>query len=466
MFYLKYRPQKFSELFGLENLTTVLKNQLKKGQVGHAYLFYGPRGTGKTTMARLLARAVNCGNLRDGEPCNECTNCRAAQSGRFLDIIEIDAASHGLVDDIRDLRDKINLAPTVGRFKVYIIDEAQMLLVSAANALLKTLEEPPPHALFVLCTTEPQKITETIKSRCQRFEFKRAGTEDLLRKLKFIASQEGVTVEEKDLRQIVRQAQGGFRDAETLLEQFLVGEQRPEDLLRVTVGSAAIFLKLLAQEEPKEALLFLKKLYEGGQNLNEFVRETLYYLRDLLLLHAGLLEEIGNRSEAELVEMNTFITQYDRKSLLSLMERLEKAGQQLRWSPLPQLPLELVVWEWMESNTNNLGDGRRKTEDGGQKTEERRPEAKDRKQTTTNEGMWLGILQAVKPLNHSLAALLRSAKPVSFANDKVEIEVFYPFHLERLQEKRNCELLERAVAEVLGRRVKVECRLADGKSKI
>lgn len=477
MFYLKYRPQKFNDLFGLESIATTLKNQLKSGKVGHAYLFYGPRGTGKTSTARLLARAVNCERNSDkankenkatewdGEPCNECASCQSSLAGRFLDTIEIDAASHGLVDDIRDLRDKINLAPIVGRYKIYILDEAQMLLTSAANALLKTLEEPPAHAIFILCTTEPQKIPETIRSRCQRFEFRRAGSEDLRRKLKFIAEKEGFSVEESVLQQIVRQAQGGFRDAETFLEQFLVGEREQKTGELREEGPAA-FLQLLQGTDLREPLLFLQKLYGGGQNLGDFVRETLFYLRDLLLLQAGLPEELNERSEAEIEEMSKLSTLYDRKDLLSLMEKIEEAGQQLKWSPVPQLPLEVVVLEWTGRERNEQSSDRVIEPASPPLAEWSGSKAEDKKKgvVVAGSGAWAQILQAVKPLNHSLAALLRAGRLISITEGKIEIEVFYPFHLERLREPRNRQLLEQAVGEALGRKVDVICRLAGEKA--
>ncbi len=202
VFYTKYRPQKFEQLFGLESIARALTSQLKKNQVGHAYLFYGPRGTGKTTMARLLAKEVGC---------------------RGLDLIEIDAASNRGIDDIRSLREKIGLAPTESPYKVYVIDEVHMLTKEAFNALLKTLEEPPAHAILILCTTEPHKIPETIQSRCQKFEFKRASTADIVSKLKFIVESEKAEVTDKDLELLAKNAEGGFRDAETMLEQMIVG---------------------------------------------------------------------------------------------------------------------------------------------------------------------------------------------------------------------------------------------------
>jgi len=252
MFYTKYRPQKFEQLFGLEPVAKALTSQLEKNQVGHAYLFFGPRGTGKTTTARILAKEVGC---------------------RGLDLIEIDAASHRGIDDIRNLREKINLAPTEGPYKVYVIDEVHMLTKEAFNALLKTLEEPPAHAILILCTTEPHKVPETIRSRCQKFEFKRASTRDIVKKLKFIVESEGASVPAEDLELIAKNVEGGFRDAETMLEQVIVGGLPAAEVVGLTAGeSVGDFVDLLLHQQVPKALEFINRTYESGSNLSHFVR--------------------------------------------------------------------------------------------------------------------------------------------------------------------------------------------------
>ena len=244
MFYTKYRPQKFEDLVGVAVVQAGLKQSLAKRRVGHAYLFCGPRGTGKTTTARILAKALNCEQVDSkdwvGEPCGKCAPCRAISEGRFLDLIEIDGASNRGIDDIRSLREKIKLSPTLGRKKVYVIDEVHMLTREAFNALLKTLEEPPSHAVFILCTTEPKKIPETVRSRCQIFEFRRARTRDIKEKLKRICVAEGAKISDEDLVEIARAARGGFRDAETILEQVIVGGESVDNLVGTLRGEKLI----------------------------------------------------------------------------------------------------------------------------------------------------------------------------------------------------------------------------------
>ncbi|MFQ5436402.1 MAG: DNA polymerase III subunit gamma/tau, partial [Anaerolineae bacterium] len=221
--YRKWRPARFEDVVGQEHVTRTLQNSVAADRVGHAYLFCGPRGTGKTTLARLLAKAVNCLHDDPAErPCNQCRICQAVNDGRFLDLIEIDAASNTGVDDIRDLRDKINFAPSDGRYKVYIIDEVHMLSTAAFNALLKTLEEPPPHAKFVLATTEEHKVPLTIKSRCQQFNFRLLTTAEIRQRLEWLAAQEGLTVEPEALLLVARQGAGSIRDAESLLDQLII----------------------------------------------------------------------------------------------------------------------------------------------------------------------------------------------------------------------------------------------------
>ena len=217
--YRKFRPMKFSEVVGQEHVEKTLKNQIKNGRIGHAYLFTGGRGSGKTSTAKILARAVNCLNVQDGEPCNECEICKSAISGSLVDITEMDAASNNGVDNIRDIREEVEFIPTSAKYRVYIIDEVHMLSTGAFNALLKTLEEPPAHVIFILCTTEPQKLPATIISRCQRFDFKKISIPNIMKRLKYICDESNIKIEESAQRLIAKLSEGAMRDAVSILDR-------------------------------------------------------------------------------------------------------------------------------------------------------------------------------------------------------------------------------------------------------
>src|SRR3990170_6257181 len=298
MLYRTYRPQKFSELVGLETVKQTLQNQVKEDKVAHAYLFAGPRGTGKTTTARILAKAINCQasetrRQRSGEPCGKCSACKQIEEGRYLDLIEIDAASNRGIDDIRSLREKVRLAPSTGKYKVYIVDEAHMLTADASNALLKTLEEPPAHVVFVLATTEPYKLLETIRSRCERFTFERAPVALSVEKLKEIVKKEKAKIGEDELEQIAKAAGGGFRDAETLLEQVLTGGQKIEDLIGFAkLSDLGDFFDNLISGQASPALVFINELSSQGVAMDDLGEKILEYLRDLLLIKAGVGDEL------------------------------------------------------------------------------------------------------------------------------------------------------------------------------
>lgn len=351
--YRKWRPPRFDDVVGQEHITRTLKNSVASGRVGHAYLFCGPRGTGKTTSARLLAKAVNCLDPDPAKrPCNQCAICRAVNDGRFLDLIEIDAASNTGVDDIRDLRDKINFAPSQGRFKVYVIDECHMLSTAAFNALLKTLEEPPPHAMFILATTEEHKVPVTIKSRCQQFNFRLLTTPEIVRRLQWMSQQEGFAIEPAALTMIAQQGAGSLRDAESLLDQLLVSPgdtvtlERAQMVLGTATDTAVIALTdAWLNRDGATGLHIIHQALGSGTDARQFCRQMVMYLRDLLLWQAGG-QELAFDGTAE--QKNSIFAQAQRaprQSLIEAVKRFNEAALTPVGSWQPQLPLELAFIE-------------------------------------------------------------------------------------------------------------------------
>lgn len=290
--YRKFRPDTFEDVKGQEHIVTTLKNQVKADRIGHAYLFCGTRGTGKTTIAKILAKTVNCEHPVDGSPCNECETCRAISAGTSMNVIEIDAASNNGVDNIREIREEVAYRPTQGRYKVYIIDEVHMLSVGAFNALLKTLEEPPSYVIFILATTEAHKIPITILSRCQRYDFRRITVDTIAARLQELMTEEKVDVQDKAIRYIAKAADGSMRDALSLLDQciaFYLGETLTYDKVLDVLGAVdtEVFSKLLRkvlEGNVTGAIQVLEELITRGRDLGQFVSDFVWYMRNLLLV--------------------------------------------------------------------------------------------------------------------------------------------------------------------------------------
>lgn len=351
--YRKWRSQTFDQVVGQEHVIQTLRNALRDGRVAHAYLFSGPRGTGKTSIARILAKALNCSAPEADRPCDKCPTCVAISEGRMLDLIEIDAASNNSVDDVRDLRDKVGFRPSEGRYKVYIIDEVHMLSISAFNALLKTLEEPPPHARFMLATTEPHKIPATILSRCQRFDLRRLTVPEIVAHLQMIAGAEGFGAETEALMAIGRAAQGCMRDAISLLDQMLsygnelvTFVQVQQALGAVSAQAVADLVNAIATKNVAAGLMLIQQLLTQGASLTEFCHQVVEHLRGIMVLQmagdAGLLNELPGETVGL---MQRQAQQLTLPTTLYAIKRFSTAVVELKGSYQPQLPLELAFIE-------------------------------------------------------------------------------------------------------------------------
>lgn len=373
--YRKYRPKTFGEISGQDHIVQTLTNAIKSDSVAHAYLFCGPRGTGKTTMARLLAKAVNCTNLSkvleknfddklsvrrsfsEGglsvEPCNQCEACESINNGSALDIVEIDAASNRGINEIRDLKEGIRFAPTILKYKVFIIDEVHMLTKEAFNALLKTLEEPPAHAIFILATTEANKVPTTILSRCQRFDFRKISSDKIVKRLEDMAKKEGVKCEDEVINFIASISDGGLRDAESLLGQAISisGKEINLATIRDALGIADMqnvyeFVDLLAQNNTSEILKYINNLYAEGADMAEFIRSLSNYLRKMMicqidnLLVAVVAKDMTKEQQANLCAQ---AGKFESAKIHKFVARLMDAENQMKKSFSPIIPIELAI---------------------------------------------------------------------------------------------------------------------------
>jgi len=357
--YRVYRPQSFNDVVGQQHIIKTLQNALVQEKFSHAYLFSGPRGTGKTTAAKILAKAVNCEKAPIAEPCNECATCRGITDGSISDVIEIDAASNNGVDEIRDIRDKVKYAPSAVRYKVYIIDEVHMLSIGAFNALLKTLEEPPAHVIFILATTEPHKIPLTIISRCQRFDFKRISPEDIVYRMKEVLGSEELEVSEDALYEIAKASEGGMRDALSLLDQaisYSTEKVSLEDVLSITGAVSQSFIVKIVQaifnKNIVEALDSVESLIKNGKDPARFVEDLIFYYRDVLLYQAS--EENAYLLEKAAVneEFKELSSKMDSAFIYKVIAELNQTQQEMKWSNHPRVLLEVALVKLAQSSTN------------------------------------------------------------------------------------------------------------------
>lgn len=367
--YRKFRPQDFEDVKGQEHIVTTLKNQIKADRIGHAYLFCGTRGTGKTTIAKILARAVNCEHPVDGSPCNQCRTCRAIQEGTSMNVIEIDAASNNGVDNIREIREEVAYRPTEGRYKVYIIDEVHMLSTGAFNALLKTLEEPPSYVIFILATTEAHKIPITILSRCQRYDFRRITQDTIAARLKELMEKEGNDVEDKAIRYIAKAADGSMRDALSLLDQciaFYLGEKLTYEKVLENLGAVdtEIFsgmLRKILEGNTSGAIKTLEEIIIQGRELGQFVTDFIWYLRNLLLVKTSdNPEEAVDASAENLARMKEECEMLDAETLMRYIRIFSELSNEIRYASQKRVLVEIGLIKLcqpvMETNLDSLYD--------------------------------------------------------------------------------------------------------------
>ncbi len=364
--YRKWRPSEFEEVKGQDHIVTTLKNQIKADRIGHAYLFCGTRGTGKTTVAKILAKAVNCLNPIDGSPCNECAMCKAINNQTSMNVIEIDAASNNGVDNIREIREEVTYSPTEGRYKVYIIDEVHMLSIGAFNALLKTLEEPPSYVIFILATTESHKIPITILSRCQRYDFKRITIETIAGRLQDLIDREGLDVEEKAVHYIARAADGSMRDALSLLDQcvaFYLGERLTYDNVLDVLGAVdtKVFSRLLRYINSGafvDAVRLLEEVVIQGRELYQFVVDFVWYMRNLLLVQGSdALEDILDISSDNLAALKEEAATIDNNKIMRYIRVFSELSGQVRYSSQKRVLIEVALVKLCQPSMEGRGRG-------------------------------------------------------------------------------------------------------------
>ncbi|MBO5372820.1 MAG: DNA polymerase III subunit gamma/tau [Lachnospiraceae bacterium] len=350
--YRKFRPQEFKDVKGQDHIVTTLKNQIQADRIGHAYLFCGTRGTGKTTIAKIFAKAVNCEHPIDGSPCGECPSCRAVAAGNSMNVIEIDAASNNGVESIREIREEVAYRPTEGRFKVYIIDEVHMLSIGAFNALLKTLEEPPSYVIFILATTEVHKIPVTILSRCQRYDFKRISVETISERLHELLAEEQIEAEEKAVHYIAKAADGAMRDALSLLDQciaFYLGQTLTYDKVLEVLGAVdtEVFSNLLRKvlsQDISSVIGAVEQLIADGRELGQFVVDFTWYLRNLMLLKSSdEMSEVLDMSTENLIRLKEESTQIHDEELIRYIRIFSELSNQIKYSSQKRVLLEITL---------------------------------------------------------------------------------------------------------------------------
>ncbi|HCU70896.1 MAG TPA: DNA polymerase III subunit gamma/tau [Candidatus Moranbacteria bacterium] len=497
--YRKYRPKNFSEIIGQKHIVQTLSNAIKNNRVAHAYLFTGSRGTGKTSIARILAKTINCTDQKNSISCEKCSNCKVINDARSLDIIEIDAASNTGVDNIRELKETINLPPTQLKHKVYIIDEVHMLSTGAFNALLKTLEEPPAHVVFILATTEIHKVPATIVSRCQKFDFAKLPLENIIEKLSGIAKKEKITIDAESLEMIAIAAEGGMRDAESLLGQVISLEDKNitikevEEILGTTDRKfSAEIADLIIKKDVTKAISRINNIVTDGYDLQIFAKSLTNYLRQLMLLKinpelkTSFVYESTEEQIKKMLEQSKGIELCE--IILALNLFLEAQGK-IASAVLPQLPLEIALirathtfpansTEYTQQETTgqiNMVQNETSSPNMLQSTPDAQPKISEIMEEepviknldpTLPEGdtdlytvrnSWRKLLEEIKNHNHSLAALLASnCQPISVSGNEITVATPYDFYKEKLNDHDNKLTVESVFGKILGLQIRLK----------
>jgi len=466
--YLKYRPKNLDEL-DLPEVSDSLKKIVNSKTMPHAFLFAGPKGMGKTSAARILAKIINCEKLgKGGTPCDKCEQCTSIAKGTNLDVIEMDAASHRGIDDVRTLRDAVKLAPTKAKKKIYIIDEAHMLTTEASNALLKTLEEPPEHVVFILATTNPEKLIGTVRSRATLISFRKATPPEIARSLKRVIVGEKIKINEESLNKIVRLSSGAFRDAIKILEQFAAEGQKYLD--RYKSSELDDFIDFLIKRDEKSAINEIEKSVAAGISMETFLRELLETFHKAILAEAGIgKNKLDGLTSDDLITLTDLFTEANRTLADSLVEELTTEIAVIKWCGGKDNRSQIVSSE--KNSHPALGGVGRKIQTASAKDNDAQAISPSTDTLLTdlskdgvgivNDDIWKKILSEVHPVNASIEGLLRASCPVGYDGKTLTLGVFYKFHKERLEDVHHKKILEDVIEKVLNSPTKVICTLVE-----